>query len=558
MRSTTLDRMNEMNRITTRHAGVRLGNSRLVAPDKPVGAVRRVVVLVLLCILSVVGLGRIAIAQTRPLSDVHLIINADLGRDTISRHIYGQFAEHLGRDIYDGVWTKAGSTPWHLRDDVIQALRRIEVPNVRWPGGCFADYYHWRDGVGPAARRPKMVNTIWGGVVEDNSFGSQEYMELVRRIGAEPWVVGNVGTGSPREMAEWWEYLNHPGGSTLADKRAADGHPAPYNVRRWGVGNESWGCGGQMTPTYYADLYRRFAEFLRSFNDSTRPFRIATGPNVDDYHWTDVVMREAGRMIDGLDLHYYTVVGSWEHKGSATQFGEREWFIAMQRALRIDELITRHAAIMDTYDPAKRVALIVGEWGMWHDVEPGTNPGFLYQQNTLRDALVAAATLDIFNRHADRVRGANIAQMVNVLQAMILTRGPQMLLTPTYHVFEMYTVHHDAIALPLTLTNVGHYTFGRDSIPAVSASASRDRRGVMHVTMSNLDPNQTRTVEAELRGANVTSATGQILTAPAINSYNSFEQPNTVQPVAFDGARVSGGRLTVALPPRSVVVLELR
>jgi alpha-N-arabinofuranosidase len=487
-----------------------------------------------------------------------IVINADLARDTISRHIYGQFAEHLGRDIYDGVWTKAGGTTWHLRDDVIDALRRIRVPNVRWPGGCFADYYHWRDGIGPAERRPKMVNVIWGNVVEDNSFGTHEYMELVRRIGAEPFVVGNVGTGSPREMAEWWEYLNHPGGSTVADERKTNGHAGSYTVRRFGVGNESWGCGGSMRPEFYADQYRRFAEFLRSFNDSTRPFRIATGANTDDYNWTEVVMRQAGRMIDGLDLHYYTLVGSWERKGSATEFGEREWFIALQHALRMEELVRRHAAIMDAHDPRKRVALIVGEWGMWHDVEPGTNPGFLYQQNTLRDALVASTTLDIFNRHADRVRGANIAQMVNVLQSMILTRGTQMILTPTYHVFEMYTVHHDALMLPLTVVEAPRYVSGSDSVPAVSASASRDARGAIHITMSNLDAKAARTVLAELRGAQVASVTGRVLTAPTINAYNSFEQPDVVKPAPFTGAQVAGGRLTATLPPRSVVVLELR
>jgi alpha-N-arabinofuranosidase len=487
-----------------------------------------------------------------------LVIDAGLGRDTISRHIYGQFAEHLGHGIYEGVWTKEGTGHWHLRDDVVEALRRIQVPNVRWPGGCFADYYHWRDAIGPAARRPHMVNTVWGNVVEDNSFGTDEYFELVRRIGAEPFVVGNVGTGSPREMTEWWEYMNHPGGSTLADERKANGHAAPYNVRRFGVGNESWGCGGAMRPEFYADQYRRFAEFLRPFNDSTRPFRIATGPNVDDYNWTEVMMREAGRMIDGLDLHYYTVIGPWAHKGSATQFGEQEWFLAMKRALRMEELVTRHAAIMDKYDPRKRVALIVGEWGMWHDVELGTNPGFLYQQNTLRDALVASVSLDIFNRHADRVRGANIAQMINVLQAMILTRGPRLLLTPTYYVFDLYTVHHDATLLPITTIDAGYYVLGTDSVPALSATASRDRRGVTHLTMSNLDPNKARMVVAELRGLSVTRATGRILTAPAINSYNSFEQPDAVKPAPFPGARLADGRLTVMIPPKSVIGLELR
>jgi alpha-N-arabinofuranosidase len=497
-------------------------------------------------------------AVTSAQEQVRLVVNADLGKDTISRHIYGHFAEHLGRDIYDGVWYREGNGPWRLRDDIIAALRRIKVPNLRWPGGCFADYYHWEDGIGSAAQRPKMVNTVWGGVTEDNSFGTHEYLELVRRLGTEPFIVGNVGSGTVKEMADWWEYVNHPGGSTLADRRAANGHPQPFNVRFWGVGNESWGCGGSMTAAHYADVYKRFATFLRPFGQ-TRAFRIATGPNSADYAWTEGVMREAGRHIDGLDFHYYTVVGPWERKGSATAFGEREWFVAMQRALRMDELIVRHASIMDRYDPQKRVALIVGEWGMWHDVEPGTNPGFLYQQNTLRDAVVAALHLNIFNNHADRVRGANIAQTINVLQAMVLTRGKEMLLTPTYHVFEFYTVHHDATLLPISLTaGGGTYAFEGQSVPAVSASASRDSAGRIHVTLANLDPTRGRTVQAEVRGARVSGVTGRVLTAAAMTAHNTFEQPTAVQPAEFRGARLSGSTLTIALPAKSVVLLELR
>ncbi len=493
-------------------------------------------------------------AQARP--PLRMLVEADLGKDTISRHIYGQFMEHLGRGVYDGVWTKAGTGEWHLREDVVAALRKIRVPNVRWPGGCFADYYHWRDGVGPRDRRPTIVNTMWGGVTEDNSFGTDEYMTLVQEIGAEPWVVGNVGTGTPREMAEWWEYVNFPGKSPMADLRRANGHEAPYGVRRWGVGNESWGCGGSMTPEYYTDLLRRFATFLRPYGGA-RPFIIATGPNVDDYHWTDVVMKNAGWMIDGLDLHYYTVVGPWRHKGSATAFDEREWFVALQKALRMEELVRRHAAIMDHYDPRKRVALIVGEWGIWHDVEPGTNPGFLYQQNTLRDALVASVTLDIFNRHADRVRGANIAQMVNVLQAMILTRGDRMLLTPTYHVFDLYTVHHDAVALPISL-EAGRYVYESDTIPAVSASASRDSTGAIHITMTNVDPHAGRTVEVAIRGVRVSQVSGRVLTAATMNAHNTFEQPGAVHPDPFRGAHLAGETLTVELPAKSVVALKLR
>jgi len=496
------------------------------------------------------------VAGRDSVDSVRLVVHTDSARDTISRHIYGQFAEHLGRDIYDGFWVKGADKQWHLRADVIAALRRIKVPNLRWPGGCFADTYHWKDGVGPRPQRPKIVNSTWGGVTEDNSFGTHEYLELVDRIGAAPFIVGNVGSGTPQEMAQWWEYVNFDGVSPMADLRRRNGRPRPWGVRLWGVGNESWGCGGNMTPEYYADVYKRFVTFLPAYGQ-TRPFRIATGPASEDYRWTEIVMRDAGRMIDALDLHYYTVVGTWAKKGSATDFTEREWFLALEKALHVEELITRHSGIMDRYDPQKRVALIVGEWGLWHDVEPATNPAFLYQQNTLRDALVAAVSLDIFNRHADRVRGANIAQTINVLQAMILTQGDRMILTPTYHVFEMYSVHQDARLLPLTLVG-GPYELEGRSIPAVSGSASLDKEGRIHVTLTNLDPIRARSVSAELRGTQVSRVSGRVLTAEAMNAHNTFEHPDAVRPQAFTGARLAGQRLTLELPAKSIVVLELQ
>jgi alpha-N-arabinofuranosidase len=502
------------------------------------------------------GLAPATWAQPARHEPLTLVVNADLGTTTISRHIYGQFAEHLGRGIYDGVWTGAGAGQWHLRDDVIEALRRIAVPNIRWPGGCFADYYHWRDGIGPPDRRPTIVNTVWGGVTEDNSFGTHEFLELAARIGAEPFIVGNVGSGTVQEMADWWEYVNFAGRSPMADWRRANGRDAPWGVRFWGVGNESWGCGGNMTPAYYADLYKRFQTFLRPAGD-VRPFRIATGPNSGDYEWTDVVMREAGRYLDGLDLHYYSLAGTWARKGSATEFGEADWFAMMRNAVRMREFVERHAAIMDRHDPRKRVALIVGEWGTWHDVEPGTNPGFLYQQNTLRDAVVAAYHLNLFNNHADRVRGANIAQMVNVLQAMILTDGERMALTPTYHVFALFTPHHDATLLPSVLEE-GAYTLAGDSVPAVSASASRDSAGVIHLTLANLDPNAARTVTADIRGARIAAVTGRILTAAAMNAHNTVDRPDVVQPVPFAGAQIVAGRVVIELPAKAVVALRIR
>ena len=401
-----------------------------------------------------------------------------------------------------------------------------------------------------------MVNTIWGGVTEDNSFGTHEFLELTRRLETEPFIVGNVGSGTVEEMADWWEYVNHPGGSSLAEERAENGRAEPWNVRFWGVGNESWGCGGTMTPAYYADLYKRFATFLRSIGE-TRPFRIATGPNTDDYNWTEVVMREAGWMIDGLDLHYYTTVGPWENKGSATDFGEAEWFTAMSEALRIDTLITRHSAIMDEHDPEKRVALIVGEWGMWHDAMPGTEPGFLYQQNTLRDALVASIHFDVFNRHADRVRMAELAQAINVLQALILTEGDEMILTPTYHVFGLYKAHQDAQLLPIELER-GAYEYEGKSVPALSASASR-KGGQVHLTMTNTDPNRPRTVTVALgEGLASEVASGRVLTAETMQAHNTFEEPTAVAPASFDGAQFGGEQLTVELPPMSIVALDLR
>ena len=497
-------------------------------------------------------------SQATSVTTSRFVLEADRARDTISRHIYGQFAEHLGRLVYDGVWNRGSpSEAWRMRDDVVRALRTIRVPNVRWPGGCFADYYHWKDGVGPRASRPSVVNNNWGGVTEDNGVGTHEYLALTTALGAEPFIVANLGSGTVQEMHDWWEYVNHPGSSPMADLRRRNGQDAPFNVRFWGLGNEAWGCGGNMRPEYYADELKRYASFLPSYGP-VRPFRVAVGPTDADYNWTEVIMREAAYMIDGLDMHHYTLAGPWAAKGSATAFTETQWFRSMHNAIAVDEMIRRHAGIMDKYDPRKRVALIVGEWGAWHDQEPGSHPGFLYQQNTMRDALVAAASLDIFNHHADRVRGANIAQMVNVLQAMILTDGGRMLLTPTYHVFEMYTVHHDAVLLPLRVASNSWYVLGADSIPAVSASASRDKQGVVHVTVSNLDPVKSHTAVIELGSVRASSATGRILTGPEMNSYNSFDKPDVVKPVPFTGARVANGELTVTLPPHAVVVLEVR
>lgn len=488
-----------------------------------------------------------------------LVINADSGKNIISRHIYGQFSEHLGHCIYGGFWVGENSPIPNvrgIRKDVVEALKNIQIPNLRWPGGCFADEYHWKDGIGPRDKRPTMVNTNWGGVTEDNSFGTHEFLDLCQQLGTEPYITGNVGSGTVQEMAEWVEYLNSDGKNPMSDLRKANGREQPWNVKFWGVGNESWGCGGNMRPEFYADQFRRYSTYCRDYNGNSL-YKIASGPSSDDYNWTEVMMKNVGTRMNGLSLHYYTVKGWDGSKGSATKFNEDEYFDIIKRCLVIDELITKHSAIMDKYDPAKRVGLIVDEWGTWFDVEPGTNPGFLFQQNTLRDALVAGISLNILNSHCDRVKMANIAQVINVLQSMILTDGPKMCLTPTYHVFDLYKVHQDATLLPLTL-QTENYELNGQKIPAITASASKDKEGVIHISLTNADPHRDLTVNCKINGTDFSEISGRILTAPELNAHNTFDKPQTIQPADFKGAKLAHHQVVVKLPAKSIVVLTLK
>jgi len=486
-----------------------------------------------------------------------LIINADLASGVISRHIYGHFAEHLGRCIYEGIWVGEDSPIPHtrgIRNDVVQALRAINIPVLRWPGGCFADEYHWKDGVGPRVTRPSMVNTHWGGVSENNHFGTHEFFDLCDQLGCAPYICGNVGSGSVQEMQQWVEYATLDGKSPMADWRRTNGREQPWALPFFGVGNENWGCGGNMRAEYYADQYRRYQTYVRNFG-AAPIYKIACGANGGDYHWTDVLMREAGAYMHGLSLHYYC--GSGRVSRSATQFDEVDWFALLKNALFMEELLTRHATIMDRYDPERRVGLIVDEWGTWHEVEPGANPGFLYQQNTLRDALVAAVTLNIFNRHCARVKMANIAQTVNVLQAMVLTEGEKMLLTPTYHVFELYKDHRDATSLPIRLDSTD-YRWEGESIPQLSASASRDQAGVVHLTLCNLHPRQDAELSLILHGFTARAISGRVLSAATMQAHNTFTAPDAVRPAPFTAAQVHpDGQVTVTLPAKSVVSMAL-
>jgi alpha-L-arabinofuranosidase len=514
--------------------------------------------------LSVTALAAIALGCGAALAQdvapaARVVIHADKGTNTISRNIYGHFSEHLGRCIYEGIWVGEDSpipNTRGIRIDVVAALKKIKVPVLRWPGGCFADEYHWKDGIGPRARRPAMINTHWGGVVENNHFGTHEFMDLVEQLGCEAYICGNVGSGTPQEMMEWVEYITSDAQSPMANLRRQNGREKPWKLAYFGVGNESWGCGGNMRPEFYADNYRRFNTFVKNYPGNPI-YRIACGASSFDYNWTDVLMSQAGRQMNGLSLHYYTLLsGNWGDKGSATSFDEADWHNVMLQALKMEELVSKQAAIMDRTDPQKRVGMIVDEWGTWFNVEPGTNPGFLYQQNTLRDALVAALTLNIFNRHCDRVRMANIAQAINVLQAMILTDKENMLVTPTYHVFEMYTVHQDATLLPADLT-CADYALGSDKVPGLSVSASRDKHSAIHVSLCNLNPNRPVELTCDLRGAKPRSVSGRVLTAEAMQAHNTFDQPDRVKPAPFNACRLTEGGFTAELPAKSVVVLEL-
>ena len=475
----------------------------------------------------------------------------------INRNIYGHFAEHLGRCIYEGIWVGEDSdipNTRGIRKDVVAALKYLNIPVLRWPGGCFADEYHWRDGIGPRTQRPRMINTHWGGVVENNHFGTHEFMDLCQQIGAEPYICGNVGSGTVEEMMNWVEYITSDADTPMANLRRHNGRTIPWKLPYFGVGNENWGCGGNMRPEYYADNFRRYGTFVKNYSGN-RVQRVACGANGADIHWTETLMRSAASQMNGLSLHWYAIpTANWTLKGSATEFGEEEWHSTLVQTLRMDELISQHSAVMDKYDSERRVGLIVDEWGTWYDVEPGTNAGFLYQQNTLRDALAAAINLNIFNNHSERVRMANIAQAVNVLQAVILTDKDRIRLTPTYHVFEMYKVHQGARSVPIELDSP-EYPFGKATLPMLHASASRDASNRIYLSIVNLNPGQMAHVSVT---PSFESIVGRVLSASDMNARNTFEDSGPVRPSAFNDFEQAGDSISLRLPAKSVVVLEMQ
>ncbi len=491
-----------------------------------------------------------------------LAVHADRPRAVIAPELFGQFAEHLGEGVYGGLWVGEKSSIPNtrgFRNDVVGALKALGVPVLRWPGGCFADLYHWRDGIGPRARRPVRINSTWGGVEERNEVGIHEYMDLAGQLGAKTYVNANIGTGSPQEIKDWLEYMTSATHSALADERRRNGRATPWKVDYFAFGNELWQCGGNMRPEFYMDLYHWNANFAKTPDDA-KPKFIAAGAYDGNVAWTEAIMKaNTYGDIDAVSLHHFALpTGSWTgDKGPATGFGEDQWMSIMKRALAMDGFIAAHGAVMDQYDPEKKVALYVDEWSNWYDVEPGTNRGFLRQQNTLRDALTAALNLDIFMAHADRVRMACITQMVNVLQAMIHTDGPRMFLTPTYHAFMMYKPFRGATALAFDL-KADDYSFGKDALPAVHAAAARTADGRIVVSLVNIDPHRAARISLSIDGLSVHTLTGSILTADAMDAHNDFAAPGVVKPAPLPDVPFGGAGADIVIPAKSLVVLELR
>ncbi len=516
--------------------------------------------LIVLCLTGMAWSATSLLVDHRETSKI--LVHVNQGKERIAPEIYGHFAEHLGRCVYEGFWVGEDSDIPNvrgIRTDVVEALKTLKVPVLRWPGGCFADEYHWKEGVGPREQRGRMINTHWGRVIDDNAFGTHEFLDLCEMLGCEAYVAGNVGSGTVREMQDWVEYMTSDKDSDMANWRRLNGREKPWRVRYFGVGNENWGCGGNMTPEYYSDLYRRFQTYVRSYSGNDI-VKVACGPSGPDLHWTEVVMKKVARYTNAIGQHYYVRgTGSWGRgqKGSATQFDEKEWAVLMRNSLNMDEVIVKTLEVMDQHDRRQRVDLYIDEWGTWWDEEPGTQGGFLYQQNTLRDAVSAGIFLNIFNQHCDRVKMCNIAQINNVLQAMILTQGKEMIVTPTFHVFEMFNVHQGATLLPSDV-HCQAYEHAGETLPSLVVSSSRDSAGRIHLSIVNLNPRQDATLQCHLDGMIPLNVTGRILTGQTMNAMNTFEDPETVKPRVFTGAHAQEGTISAVIPAKSVVVLAVK
>jgi alpha-N-arabinofuranosidase len=516
-----------------------------------------------------------AIARGRAtLADARIDILLDEPIGTIAPEIYGHFVEHLGGVVYDGVWVGERSRVPNIggvRRALVEALRAVRPAVVRWPGGCFADSYDWHDGIGPRNQRPRRTN-FWAdeehfrsiGVVparfDPNEFGTQEFVRFCRLVGAQPYLAVNLRSGGPRSFDEWVEFCNSPAGSTtLADLRAAGGDAEPYGVRYWGIGNESWGCGGNFAPEEYAEEYRRFVAWVPDYG--VHPRFIGAGPGSGDVEWTRRFFEaldgrgDLGHMW-GWGLHHY----SGPPAGDAIRFDTPDWYGLLARADDMESLITRHWQIMGQRDRNRRVKLVVDEWGAWYPMTTNVDPTHLFgQQSTMRDAVLVGLTLDTFNRHADKVAMANVAQLINCLQSLFLASGDRFVLTPAYHVFAMYAAHQGAQSLR---TVVGapavRWTAAQNeahTMRGLNGSASR-QGSTLTLTVTNPDIAQAADVEIAVRGGAVRLVRATTLTSRDVHDHNTFEAPSTVAPTVAD-VTAAASPLVVHVPAASVTRYEL-
>lgn len=479
----------------------------------------------------------------------------------IQPEVYGQFAEHIGGVIYDGIWvgrdSKIANTDG-IRQSIIDHVKKLGPVVVRWPGGCFADKYHWRDGIGPASKRPRRYGR-WREETESNQFGTHEFLRFCQLCGVEPYLAGNVGTGSPEEFQRWVEYCNAPSGTTtLADERAANGQVDPFGVKYWGVGNESWGCGGKFIPEDYCREYRRFVEWLPKYN--TPPFLIAAGPNSNDLDWTRRFFARwadgARAQLDGWAPHYYCGT-----TGHALKFSVDQWYEQLHKGNRMESLIRDQWAAMGEFDRDHAIRLVIDEWGSWHPAGTEINPRHLFEQmGTLRDAMVAAITLDTFNRHADKVAMANIAQLVNNLHSLFLADGDRFVATPTFHVYTMYRAHQDADAVRLDIQapEIAFRAGNRpERIVRLAGSASRQDDGRATLTLAHLHASAPVEVLLRLHGGSPRQVRHRMLTHAELNAHNTFEKPDTVKPKS-KSVEPRGDELAITLPPASINAFEFR
>jgi alpha-N-arabinofuranosidase len=546
---------------------------------------------------SAAGLARLPLAAQATQVDAHIEIMPSETIGTISPEIYSHFIEHLGGVIYDGVWVGEGSkipNTRGIRNSFIDMMRAVKAPVLRWPGGCFADSYDWHDGIGPRSKRRARA-AFWG-QQDSNEYGLHEFMQTCRLIGCKPYLAANLRTQPARDFYEEIEYCNAPSGKLpshsaapaavngLAALRAANGDTEPFHVDLWGVGNETWGCGGNLTPEEYAAEFRRFTAWTPSYSNEPLRF-VAVGPNGDDVQWTQRLFKALyanpeRRKLWGLSVHYYTSGGAEKFAtGDALQFTDGEFYDLLTRGSLMEKIVNDHWGAMGNDPRQPSVKLVVDEWGAWYGKGTELTPDYhLSQQSTVRDALLTGITFDIFQRHADKVAVAAVAQSVNCLHSLMLTQGDKVALTPTFNVFKMYLPHQGATAVRAEFTassidnplgnkpvQVGGNSYIGELAPVktlagLSGSASIPAGQPRQLTLTVVNPHIDRpmTTEILVRGASIASAKGTVLASRDIHDHNDFSQPDAVKAVAASFGPPTNGCLIHTFAPASVTAIQIQ